>query len=682
MFRSFLERLRFFGEAIVSAFSSVFWFFEGASEVPRQIIRALGQVLRGLLWVLKSPVMIVRWIGRLGSDVGAGGRAVAHSVESTRRSLSESAASVRETVEQQPFKLQTTFIHGIRSFRSWYWNQAIWYRILFTVFSGIVLLSLASAYPAWIYLKKWRADNLIAQAEAYFAQGRSYQAFLKGQAAYYVDSDNPKILSNLIEYSRSVRHPNTLQYGQELIAKGGVTAGALRSLAEEAQRTKATDLARAYLRRLENIDPNNDDILRLRIELYVLEGKRQEAYELAKIGILKDSGAEIFGHYASLGLELEEGEARHKLVDSLWDELDSNDKRSLYAALLLVRESTVLSVEQVDLVTSHILENSFSDRTQKLRAYFSRINVGLTTIRELRGDMRQLFDFSLKTDRFQYAYWLYNSQFFEEILYTFQTQDVADDATLFSIYALAMIETNAKERALDLLRSSDAFVLSEIERLILEAQAQRSLGRMQAYVSTVERAIARAEVKDFRTLEGYLERLNNGDFLNSFYEKFINFPGTAAEADSKRILSAYDVGDNETLERILKRQRIESLRNFPPAQSLFAYLRGLKAEGVLENIRELEALVAKYPSVVDFRISLALNYFQEGYLREASEVLNGVVSKGLEEVPGMLAVYENLKWTTSSRFGEANPELDKFTELPMLDIERDFLESLKALRGY
>jgi|TARA_B110000495_G_scaffold135786_1_gene118913 hypothetical protein len=189
-------------------------------------------------------------------------------------------------------------------------------------------------------------------------------------------------------------------------------------------------------------------------------------------------------------------------------------------------------------------------------------------------------------------------------------------------------------------------------------------------------------VKDYRTLEGYLERLNNGEFLNRFYEKFIHFPGTVAEADSKRILSAYDVGDNETINQILDRQRIESLRGFPASQSLFTYLRGLRKEGTLENIREVESLVAQYPGVIDFRVSLALNYFQEGYLREASEVLNCVVGKGLGQVPGMLAVYENLKWTTSSRFGEENLELDQFSELPMLEIEREFLESLKALRGY
>lgn len=682
MFRSFLERLRFLWEPISSAFSGLYWFFEGASEVPRQILRVLWRIVLGFWWVLKSPILLIRWFIDLVSGVGAGSRAVVKSVEATGRSLSESAASVKETVEQQPFKLQTTFVHGLRSFRSWYWNQALWYRILFTLGGVIVVLSLAGAYPAWIVLKKVRTDTLIAKAEEYFDQGRSYQAFLKGQAAYYINPDDPEVLSNLIEYSRSVRHPNTLQYGQELISKGTVTSASLRTLAEEAQRTQATDLARAFLRRLEAIDPDNKDIRRLRIELYVLEGKRQEAYDLVSADFSDQSSAEIFGHYASLGLQLEDGAGREALVESLWQELERKDKRALYAAILLLRERAVFSVEQIDQVTTHILESTEAERGHLLRAYFARIDSELTTIRELRGEMRQLFDFELQADSFQYCFWLYNSQFFEEILYTFQIQDVSNDATLFSMYALSMIETNAKERALDLLRSSEAFVLSEIERLILEAQAQRSLGRMQAYVSTVERAIARAEVNDYRTLEGYLERLNNGEFLNRFYEKFINFPSTVAEADSKRIISAYDVGDEETINDILDRQRIESLRKFPASQSLYAYLSGLRQQGVLQNIREVESLVAKYPGVIDFRVSLALNYFQEGYMREASEVLNGVEGDGLDGLPGMQAVYEHLKWTTSSRFGEANAQLDQFGDLPILELEREFLESLKALRGY
>jgi hypothetical protein len=681
MFRYLLERLSSFADGIKSVFSAIFWWFEGVSEVPRQIGRGLLRIFSGIFWVIKSPKLLFEWVVDFARGIVSGGKYVAKSVEATGRSITDTAASMKETVEQQPSFWQRLFSSGITSFRTWYWNQALWYRVVFTVFLVGFIVVLATAYPAWIAIKKWRSEALISSAEKYFSEGRSYQAYLKGKAAYYMDPDNPEVLAGMIEYSRSVRAPQTMQYGQELIAQGAVSSGALKTLAEEAQRNRTPDLARAFLRRLEAVDPDNEAIVRLRIELLILEGKKTEAYDMAKEVFNEESSAEILGHYASLALESETGEKREELISMLRLETARKDKRGLYAGLLLLKNGGLNSVEDVEEVTSLVLENPEVSRGHKLIAYSARIETGMNSIKELRPELDDLFDLGLQADRVQYAMWLFNSSHYEEIIRIFDKKDIANDSTLFSIYALAMIETNAKDRALDLLRSSEAFVLSEIERLILEAQAQRSLGRDEAYVSTVERAIARADINDFKTLEGYLKRLKSRDFLIKLYEKFVTFPTTAAECDANRLLFAYEERDVEEIDQIIQRQRLAAMKDFPASMSLLAYLRGLRKVGLLENIREMETLVAKYPGVIDFRVSLALNYFQQGYIGESGEVLQGVVDKSLQSVTGMNAVFNAVKWAANSHFGQADSGLNKYLDEPMLDIEREFLLSILGLEG-
>lgn len=677
MFQSLLDRLADIRRALGSAIGGFFWWLEGIRQVPRQLFNVILSLGRALVWVLMTPWFLLRGVGRAFGGLRSGGEMISHSVQAMGQSMSESAAGFREAVETEPQKFQGRFVRGGRTVRTWFQNKPGWYRGI--VYAGLacLLIGAASAYPAWLWVKDWRAENLLKNADALFAEGRNYQAFLKGQAAHYVNPDNPEVLARLIEYSRMVGHPMTLEYGEQLMAQGEVPAGALAALTDEAQRRRSPELARAFLRRLERIDPGHAEIPRLRMQVAILDGQYQQAYALGR-RLVEDGEASpmVFGLYVNLGLEIESGAELDRLVDSLWQAMEEADEYSLYAAMLLLRHHIPEGPEATVRVARHLLDHPDSSREQKLGAQGIRLQAGQVGFDEMREEVRALFDLSDAEDRVQYAGWLMGQGLSEEILESFSRAEFSDDRILFSLYALALIERGQAQEALELVRSSDAFVMSEIERLILEARILQSLEREEAYRATVERAIARGDVADYQTLERFLRPLNDRDFLIAFYDKYAGFPSTATASDARLLLIAYNLRDAERVEVILERVWVQEFREHAAAQSLVAYLKGLKGSGTLDNIREMEALVADNPGVIDFRVALAVNYFQNGYLREAGEVLDGVRLGDLDRVPGMRLIAQSIVWVSQARFGQAPAGVDLASQQGLLPLERQFLEEV------
>ncbi len=680
MFRSFFDRLADIGSGLLSVLRGLFWWVEGIREVPSQMADALRFVGRGLRWVLLLPWRLLKGLVSIPRSLFKGGEVVSQTVKSAGRSVADSAVDLRGSIESQPGRLQSGFSGVFRGLRNWYLNRGKWSRRIFVTAAVLFVMGAASAYPAWLWLKGWRSEQLLEQANELFAEGRSYQAFLKGQAAYYVDPTNTDVLTRLIEFSRTVRHPMTLRYGEELIARGAVSSAALEALTEEAKRTQSPDLARAFLRRLERVDPDNPELPRMRIELTLMQGDRGAALQQARAEVeAGDDTADVFGLYASLVLQAEanlEEEERAQVLEQLRANLEGGGQSSLIAAMLLLEYDERTSVAGAEEVVDIVLEHPEAQRRQKLRAYLELLRVEASDIEALRSEVQGLFDLTDSRERLEYALWLYEAGEHGEVIATTPVSELEDSRTLFYVYILSLIEVNRQEEALELLRSPEAFVMPEIERLILEARTQLSSGREEAYGVTVERAIVRAEVDDFETLERFIRQLNDRRFMVEMYNRFSQFPSTAAKSKANLLLFAYEARDSERVQELLETMRVQDFRDYPVAQGLVAYLRGLRETGVMDNIREAESLVARFPAVMDFRVALALNYFQSGYIREAGEMLQGVQSERLRSVPGMYAVCETIRWVATSGFDEDAETVKELLNIDMLESEREFLQGI------
>ncbi|MFW6355049.1 MAG: hypothetical protein ACOC3I_11755, partial [Verrucomicrobiota bacterium] len=674
------DRLADIWSGLLSVLRGLFWWVEGICEVPSQMADALRFVGRGLRWVLLLPWRLLKGLVSIPRSLFKGGEVVSQTVKSAGRSVADSAVDLRGSIESQPGRLQSGFSGVFRGLRNWYLNRGKWSRRIFVTAAVLFVMGAASAYPAWLWLKGWRSEQLLEQADELFAEGRSYQAFLKGQAAYYVDPTNTDVLTRLIEFSRTVRHPMTLRYGEELIARGAVSSAALEALTEEAKRTQSPDLARAFLRRLERVDPDNPELPRMRIELTLMQGDRGAALQQARAEVeAGDDTADVFGLYASLVLQAEanlEEEERAQVLEQLRANLEGGGQSSLIAAMLLLEYDERTSVAGAEEVVDIVLEHPEAQRRQKLRAYLELLRVEASDIEALRSEVQGLFDLTDSRERLEYALWLYEAGEHGEVIATTPASELEDSRTLFYVYILSLIEVNRQEEALELLRSPEAFVMPEIERLILEARTQLSSGREEAYGVTVERAIVRAEVDDFETLERFIRQLNDRRFMVEMYNRFSQFPSTAAKSKANLLLFAYEARDSERVQELLETMRVQDFRDYPVAQGLVAYLRGLRETGVMDNIREAESLVARFPAVMDFRVALALNYFQSGYIREAGEMLQGVQSERLRSVPGMYAVCETIRWVATSGFDEDAETVKELLNIDMLEAEREFLQGI------
>lgn len=677
-FRALFQPFRQVASAVRDACS---WWFDGARQIGSQIRDGFFLLGQALKFIVLLPVTIVMGVLSLFGGLRKTGDLVERSASNLRKSVRGSVVDLQDTIEAQPRVLRSRSRRILSSLSNWFRLRPRWQKFVIQGCALLAVIGALSAYPAWNWLRTWRAEHLLGQAQELVSEGRELEAFFKGQAAYYIDPGSPEVLANLVELARGVRHPNTLAYGRQLLEQGTDSVEVMVTLAEEARDQRQLALARAYLGQLERLSPNHPDLPRLRIQFALASKDEETALRLAEAESEKPGvDRRVFEMYASLALNSNDISVRNRAEKKLSEFASDETMRGLVACVALLQQGIGSAAMDERALTERILANPVSGRDERLFAWHIQLKYRFVTYAEIEEQVRREFSLDDKNQRFLFARWLFQNELFAELTKTFPLESDLDDRPLLTLHLLSLLYSGREKDALEILRSSDSVIIPELDRLVLEGRALRELGQEDAFVSTIERAIARAGEGQFFEAERLLKQLGDQRFLIELYEKYSRIPSTSALCNGYLMLFAYRDGNEETLSKVASRSRIEGFRDIPTAQSLLAYYNGLADLNVSASIREIERLVADYPSVIDFRVALAVNYYRAGFVTESADVLEDTGMVALSRIPGMYAVSLAILKSTN-RLPEGLPPPSPPENL--LPIERSFVERVShlSLRG-
>ena len=218
---SLLDRMRDLARAagrLASACAAaVGWWFEGTRQIGSQMRDGLELLGRAFLAVLIFPWTLVKAFGRGLQGLSRTGEVVEHSVSTMRKSVRSSVIDLQEAIESQPEVMKGRWRRTVSWLFRWFRSLPAWQRHGLRAVVALGVLAVASAYPAWRWFKGWRAQQFLGEARILLEEGRTIDAFYKGQAAYNLAPGNPDVLTEMVELGRAVRHPQTLFWGQRLL---------------------------------------------------------------------------------------------------------------------------------------------------------------------------------------------------------------------------------------------------------------------------------------------------------------------------------------------------------------------------------------------------------------------------------------------------------------------------------
>lgn len=643
--------------------------FEGVRSFPEAVAGFFRLIGRILLAILLLPWTILKAIGRGIRSLASLPTAAKELAEDQRRALERSAKTASVSMAERPKDVA-------RGVRSWFSNlglkfsrQPIWLKSIYVVFLVGLVAGLASIPFAKSVINEWRVDNLIAEAETLYSEGREMEAFRKTQAAHYINMENMETLRSLVEYGSAIGTPRTVEYSRRLADQPDATAEDLLDFVEAAQQYNRAELAAPYLARIRDLDPDNPALPVLEIRNLLALERLPQAFARAQEAV--ESGnrqPEILRLYGTLGIRSNRAETISATKSVLTGIAENEEGEAATTALLVLLRWPDLEEDEVRQWVDRIVSSEDSEPLEKLAAYAAEVRQGLATIDERMPTMKAIAEDAFTPAEF--AAWLVSNGQREAMLTRTTREEVLGSRELFMLYTMALIQEDRGEEALTWLSNPAEIPVEEIDRLILRARALQQLQREDAYRATVEQAIAEAEPRDYNRLIQLVRSLGDTQFLVPLYQTIAREPQTAQFGQGRLLLHSYALGEEEVLEETLQRLRIDRFRDNPAVQSLIGYLDGLRNARVSQNVPELERIVAENPTVLDYQVSLALSYFRLGRYEEARAILSRVVRDELRPLTGFFVTGR----TILERIGAEAPEMGDINSERLIDLERAFTQ--------
>jgi len=614
--RSFRRTRHRAGESVRTSFRSA---RTTLGDIPGGAGSTIGRALR------KIPEFF-RSLGRAIIRIPSAIRSLFGNLARTRRGVADTVKSTvkgaQVTAQEQPEELRRGIAARGRQLRTFIWDRPVWARIiLVSALIGLVSAPF-TARPVYRQLIAWRAEGLAHRAEQMAADGREKEAFDTAQAAFLLNRHNPIVADTVARRAQAIDHPQALDYLSIAIERPEPSPEIIALFVAESIRHGDLAKARPYLSWLQRTNSGSASTVALNIRYFMAEGQREDALkEVREAVTVHPADTEILSLYASLTINETSTETSDEGLRYLRAQSDQETVYGQTALRILLANDLISASERAE-YAQRLLAHPLALRDDKLLAFSSLLASGATSFAEIRPQIHALFDSTDSADLRDLGHWLLLNGLPTEALTLLPEARAKTNKEFFQIYLTAMLESGHGQEILDLLSSGEPVPLSPVERLIDLAGIQKILGLDDSFETAAGLAISRAEVRDFSYLQRAIEYFHNDILMLDFFRRVSRDPRFALLGKSRLFALAYEMNRTDIVESLMGELQLRDLRPYPLSQNVLAYVKLLLGEEIDEARSIAENLVARFPSIIDYRVTLALAYLRSSDVAAAREVLS------------------------------------------------------------
>jgi Tfp pilus assembly protein PilF len=659
-------------DAVSSSVSSV---GRGLTEAPK---KAQSGTLRTLKLIPSFFASLWRSLLRTPAAMTSIFKGAARQARDVGDSVKTSVKGAQVQAQEQPADLGRGMVGFWRRIKAFIWDRPVWARILILIILVGILSAPFAAKPAYYRLVAWRAERLAERALVIAADGRDQEAFDTAMAAFLLNRRIPMVNQTLAKMAQAIDHPQALDYLSIAVSQPEPSPEIIALFVGESIRRGNLSEARPFLSWLQKSQTDSSTTIALKIRYFMAEGQQDEALREVRSAVVEHpADTEILSLYAALALDGESPETTDEGFNYLHDQSDQDSIYGRTALRILLSSSLISGSERTD-YSNKLLEHPLAERDDRLLAYSSLLSSKAVVFSDVEADISALFDLSNDADLRDLGRWLLLNDLPDEALNLLPESKAKSNKQFFQVYLTAMLESGRGQVILDLLSSGEPVPLSPVERLIYQAGVQKNLGLEGSFETAAGLAIARAEARDFSYLQRAIEYFDNETLMLDFFRRVSRDPRFALLGKSRLLGLAYQMNRNDIVESLIEELRLRDLRPYPQPQNTLAYIKLLRREDIDEARRTAENLVARYPTIIDYRVTLALAYLRSDDSLAARDILNPDLARREGFHDGWKVVIAALL-AQQGKSDDAN-ELAKTIQVDSLTSpEREFLEEIGLL---
>lgn len=565
------------------------------------------------------------------------------------------------------------------------WKNPSWKWLLAGLLVASVILVIVAFQPLKDFAWSLRAQMLLNASEEAHAEGNAQVAFQKGLSAHYLDPDNQQILLNLARRAVDFRHVTADRYWPQTVNIPGRTPEDLKSFLQYAMSINDFERARRYINLLNQELPDDPEVGMMQVNLFINQRRMLEAMNLARS--LLDKGVEsveLHTAYAQALLSVPREETLRLAREHLSGLAGRDDETGLAALRLLFRSNQLTEAERATLSQRYIA-HPLSERQDKLVAYRAALNSESQDFASSKEAIYSLFDLENLDDKAQLVEFLIAVNQPQEVVELVSEDEASLKRELFRGLLIAKLALKEGQEVLEMtLISPDRNPLSSAETMLLRARAHQQLGNVAQFQETVNLLADVADIEagnldDFMMTEAALVSMKQWPNLLKLYRRLSQTRPFEAVGKQKLLYGYYIVGDGTSVADMLEDVDYDDFQDQPSAQNFLAYLNMLHRRDITPHRTKAEQLLAEYPSVIDFRLTLSLAYLLNGRPQDALSLLEGLPTFD-ETTPRYFRVISASVMEANGQLEQARDLLGDLNTQDLLQAEQRLLADLATER--
>lgn len=486
---------------------------------------------------------------------------------------------------------------------------------------AVLVFAVLLARPGYRWAKSVRAQMLSSQSQELVASGELEQAFQKALSAHYLAPLNEDLKLQVARVALKKRDAETWRWYREAIDHRDRTPEELKELALLLREQEQYSILRQLLPRALQELPNDPELRVAQIDM--LQRDRRFGTVDALASSLTPGGSQdpsVHSVYVQSLLRDEDPESRQRAIEHL-KELSRADSDLGLAALrsLLTLEDT--SKEDRIRYAERLRQHQLATARDRLLAVQAKIQASGESVDEHWNEIVDIVDTSTDEGMNALSAWLLQQRAWERILSLIPQERAQKDEDLQMMRVRALLETGKAAEVFEIsMQNSDVNPLRPVINFIIRGRALEAMNRPQEARDVQKLMVDTAELPDFPLVEQELFRTQNWDLLVQLYERTLTNPQTRQFGQERLLRAYYHLGREEDLRKVLAEIEPQSFANDPEARNFVCYLQFLLGENVEDARLHVEELIARYPGVSDFRLSLAFFFVMLNQVDQARQL--------------------------------------------------------------